>query len=72
MNILLRRILAFSLVLGSFRGYIALFDKGVSEPRYVYPYAVASLPEADRLALEQGIRVGNEEELSRLLEDFLS
>lgn len=72
MNILWRRILALSLVLGSFRGFIALFDKGQAEPRYIYPYSVSSLPEEDRQALEKGIRVVSEEELCRLLEDFLS
>lgn len=72
MNILWRHILATALVLGSFRGFLALYDPGQPEPRYIYPYSVASLPETDRQALEEGIRVVSEEELSRLLEDFLS
>lgn len=72
MNKLLSALLTLSFVLGSFRGYIALFDKGASEPRYIYPYAVASLPEEDQLALEKGIPARNQEELGRLLEDFLS
>lgn len=72
MNKLLPGILVLTLLLGSFRGYLALFDKGRTEPRYIYPYPVASLPEADQKALEAGIPARNEEELCRLLEDFLS
>lgn len=72
MNNLWRHALAMALVLGSFRGFIALFDSGQVEPRYIYPYAVASLPEEDRLALSQGIRLKDQEALCRLLEDFLS
>lgn len=64
--------LALSWVLGSYRGYVALYDKGKTEPRMVYPYAVAALPPADQEALVSGIRVITQEELSRLLEDFLS
>lgn len=65
-------LLAAGLVLGSFRGYVALYDKGKEEPRMVYPYAVAGLPIADRQALEVGIPVANEDELCRFLEDYLS
>lgn len=76
MNKVLRKLFAYlmaaGLVLGSFRGYVALFDKGKQEPRMVYPYAVASLPKADREALDAGIAVANDEELRRLLEDYLS
>lgn len=72
MRKLLPLALALSLTLGSFRGYIALFDRGKTEPRYVYPYPVTLVPEADRAALEAGIRVSDQEELRRLLEDFLS
>lgn len=76
MNKVLRKLpgylLAFGLVLGSFRGYVALFDKGTEIPRMVYPYSVANLPPADQQALAAGIPVANEEELGRLLEDYLS
>lgn len=69
---LLARLLACGLVLGSFRGYVALFDMGQEVPRRIYPYCVDSLPDADRQALAEGIPVANEEELRRLLEDYLS
>ena len=64
--------LAVSKTLGCLRGYLALFDKGASEPRQIFPCAVSSLPEADRQALEAGIPVRTEAELNRLLEDYLS
>ncbi len=76
MNSLLRHglslALGLSLVLGSYRGYVALFDPGSTEPRRIYPYKVCALPQEDREALEKGISVKNEEELGRFLEDYLS
>ena len=66
------KLLAAGLVLGSFRGYVALFDNEAANPRRIYPYSVGSLPQADRAALEAGIPVANDEELCRLLEDYLS
>lgn len=68
----LARLLAAGLVLGTFRGYVALFDKGEETPRMVYPHSVADLPPADQQALAVGIPVANAEALSRLLEDYLS
>ena len=65
-------LLLLSLTLGCFRGYLALFDKGASEPKQIFPCQVSSLPDADRQALEKGIPVRSQEELNRLLEDFLS
>lgn len=65
-------LLLFYLTLGCFKGYVALFDKGAAEPRQIYPCPVSALPPADQQALEAGIPVRSEEELNRLLEDFLS
>lgn len=64
--------LALGFLLGSYKGYVALWEKGASEPRQIYPYRVCTLPPADQKALEDGIYVRNEQELARLLEDFLS
>ena len=66
------RILLLGMLLGSYKGYGALFDKGASEPKQIFPYAVSSLPAADQEALENGIPVRNHEALDRLLEDYLS
>ena len=60
------------LFLGSFRGYVALYDEDQDEPRQVFPYRTEALPPADQLALEKGIPVLNEKALQHLLEDFTS
>lgn len=76
MHILSQRILSLlmilGLTLGSFRGYVALFDENREEPRQVFPYQISTLPPADQVALEKGIPVRSEKELQHLLEDFLS
>ena len=63
-------ILLLYLTLGCFRGYLALFDKGASEPKQIFPCQVSSLPDGE--ALEKGIPVRSEDELNQFLEDFLS
>jgi len=65
-------LLAFGLYLGSFRGYVALWEEDQEAPRIVYPYKVSTLPPADQHSLTQGIPVRSDKELARLLEDFLS
>ncbi len=64
--------LLLGLFLGSYKGYVALWEDGASGPRQIFPYQVASLPPADQTALEKGIRIRSQEELTRLIEDFLS
>ena len=44
-------VLAFVVIVGSWKGYLALFDPGKSEPKQIFPRLVSSLPEADRQAL---------------------
>ena len=65
-------VLAMHLILGSWKGYVALFEAGQEEPRQIFPTKVSSLPDADRLALEAGIEVRSEKKLEQLLEDYLS
>ena len=69
---LLSALLAYYVVLGSWEGYVALFDKGKEEPRQIFPCPVSSLPIADQSALEKGIIVRNQRDLQQLLEDYLS
>ena len=64
--------LALYLLLGSWKGYVALFDKGSAEPRQIFPCPVDSLPEEDRKALEAGIPIRNQRDLGQALEDYLS
>ena len=64
--------LALYLLLGSWKGYVALFEKGKEEPRQIFPCPVSTLPEADQLALEEKIPVRNQRDLQQILEDYLS
>lgn len=76
MHRLFQRILApvlmFYLILGSYKGYIALFDEGSTEPRQIFPNQIITLPEEDQQRLAEGILVRSERQLQQLLEDYLS
>lgn len=65
-------LLALYLLLGSWKGYVALFEKGAEEPRQIFPCPVSTLPEADQQALEQKIPIRNDRDLQQILEDYLS
>lgn len=65
-------IAAFLVIVGSWKGYLALFDPEKQEPKQIFPRLVSSLPEADQKALEAGISVRNQRDLESLLEDYLS
>ena len=68
---LLSFVLAAGFLLGVHNGYIALWRDGAKDPM-VFPCRAILLPRADRLKLEKGIRIENEDELFQFLEDFLS
>lgn len=63
---------ALYLLLGSWKGYVALFEKGSQEPRQIFPCLTESLPEADQKALEEKIPIRNSRDLQQALEDYLS
>ena len=65
-------IAAWYLLLGSWKGYVAIFEKGHTEPKQIFPTSIASLPPSDQIALENGIPVRNQRDLDQLLEDLLS
>ena len=69
---LLSTLLALYVVLGTWKGYVAVFRPGKEEPWQIYPTPVASLPESDRAALEAGITVRSDRKLQQLLEDYTS
>ena len=69
-QIYLTLVLAF--LLGSYKGYVALWIPPVREPAQVFPYRISSLPPEDQRLLENGISIGSEKELQYLLEDYLS
>ena len=76
MHMLKKRLFSFLMVLhlllGSWKGYVALFEQDAPEPRQIFPAPVEALPEADQKALEEGIIVRNDRQLQQLLEDYLS
>ena len=63
---------ALALLLGSWRGHIALFMEGGDAPLEVYPVPLDLLPVADQKQLREGIAIGDAAELARILEDLLS
>ena len=65
-------LLASVFLLGSHKGYLALWKEDRPEPFQIFPVKVETLPEADQNALKEGIPARSEIELSSLLEDFLS
>ena len=65
-------LLALYVVLGCWKGHIAIFAGNSTEPWQIFPNKVSSLPPADQEALEKGILVRNDRDLERLLEDYLS
>ena len=65
-------ILCLAFLLGSYKGYLALWKNEKPEPFQIYPVAVDSLPEADRQLLETGIIAHSQRQLDQLLEDYLS
>ena len=69
---LLSGLLALYVVIGIWKGYVALFDQGAAEPKQIFPCPVEALPEADQHALENGIIVRNQRDLQQILEDYLS
>ena len=61
-----------SFLLGVHDGYIALWKGTDPTPVEVFPFRAEMLPEADRQALYEGIRVDSSAQLAQLLEDYLS
>ncbi len=58
--------------LGLYNGHLALWQDNCKTPEIVLPYNVESFPQADQIALKDGIPFKTEAELNRLIEDFLS
>lgn len=65
-------LLLLGFLIGIHDGRIALWKDDSPEPWRIFPYPVSVLPEEDRNALKNGIRVDSMEDLNRLLENFLS
>ena len=65
-------VLALAYLLGSYKGYLALWEDGKPEPCQIFPCPVDSLPEEDRRILEEGIPARSRIELDQILEDYLA
>ena len=59
-------------LLCEYNGGLAVFRDDEPEPHELYSVAVNTLPEGDRIQLQNGIIVSGDEELRRLLEDYTS
>lgn len=64
--------LTFGLYLGICRGYLAIWNMGNPEPASVLPCRVDMLPEQDQKMLKEGIPISSSDELTKLLQDYLS
>lgn len=65
-------VVSMGLLLGCWKGRVALFQAGDPDPVQVYPVSITLLPPADQKALEDKIAIGSAAELTTLLEDLLS
>ena len=59
-------------ILSDYDGRLALFSSENQEPVTVYEIYTESLPYDDYILIKSGIKVKSEEELQRLIEDYLS
>ena len=58
--------------LGTSQGRLAVFVEGSDEPEMVLDVYLSTLPEADRLLLEQGIEAQSYAQLVSMIEDYIS
>ena len=59
-------------IVKEFNGKIAVFEKGFANPYRMTDMPVSFLPEYDKNLLISGIELGSQDEVSRVLEDYLS
>ena len=59
-------------ILGSWKGYLAVFEGAAKEPKQIYPLKIEALPVEDQQALAEGIQIRNPNRLRELLEHYLS
>lgn len=60
------------LYLGQHQGFLALWSSGRSVPASILPCRVDMLPKHDQKMLESGIPISSSDELTKLLQDYLS
>lgn len=65
-------VLLLALFLGCHNGFLAIFEASSSIPVEILPYKVCVFPEKDIKLLEKGIPFSTTDELSELLDDYIS
>ena len=58
--------------MGIYQGRIALWQDNSTTPDVIFPYRVDLLPVKDQQMLKDRIPITSQEELNRLIEDYLS
>ena len=61
-----------SYLLGEYNGRVSVLSPDTREPEMVFDIFIRTLPDVDQELLRQGIRVSTYEELTRLIEDYIS
>lgn len=59
-------------LLRAYEGKLAVFTQDLVTPDLVFDVYVRTLPELDQEQLERGVRVGSFDELTKLVEDYIS
>ena len=65
-------LLLLSFILGTSRGFVAVWRDDDPQPWLVTDMPVSALPKADQDALEQGIRLPDDMPMAQALEDYCS
>ena len=55
-----------------YQGKVAIFNNKSNLPLNIFDTYVSTLPQHDRMLLEEGITIENTEELQRIIEDYTS
>ena len=58
-------------IIGIYKGYVAVYKYGNDKPFKVTNVPVSSLTQGDVVILEKGIRVADDDELNKRLEDYV-
>ena len=64
--------LLLSFYLGVYNENLAIWDTETKKPVFILPYKMKNYPEADQQKLREGIPFETPDELSALLEDYMS
>lgn len=61
-----------SYLLGEYNGRVSVLSPATREPEMIFDIFVRTLPDIDQELLRKGIQVSTYEELTRLIEDYIS